>query len=371
MQTTINNRSHARMLWYHTALMITITTPDHALHAAPHEFLDGQIVPAFESPARAEIIHAALRAAAFGPILPPRQFGEKPLLAVHDASYLRFLETIYQRWVAAGATPAAVIPSTFAARWMNRPCNDPLAEPGYYLFDGSAPIMADTYRIASQAANAALTAADLLLQGERAAYALCRPPGHHAGSDLGGGYCYLNNAAIAAQYLRQHSERVAVLDIDFHHGNGTQQIFYERGDVLVVSIHADPARNYPYFSGYADESGQGSGTNANLNIPLTGTPTNDDYMIALEQAGARIASFAPGFLVVSAGLDTYSGDPVAENGAGFALTQAAYPLIGARIADLGLPTLFAQEGGYGVAALGENVVALLRGFIVQQEQQRS
>jgi acetoin utilization deacetylase AcuC-like enzyme len=350
--------------------MITITTPDHALHAAPHEFLDGQIVPAFESPDRANIIQAAIQSAALGPMLPPQHYGDQPLLAVHDAGYLRFLETIYQRWVAAGATPAAVIPSTFAARWMNRLCNDPLAEPGYYLFDGSAPIMAETYRVACQSANAALTAADLLLQGQRAAYALCRPPGHHAGSDLGGGYCYINNAAVAAQYLRRQTERVAILDIDFHHGNGTQQIFYERGDVLVVSIHADPARNYPYFSGYTDETGQGQGANTNLNIPL-GTPSNAEYLAALEQASRRIAAYAPGFLVVSAGLDTYSGDPVAENGAGFALTQAAYPLIGARIAALGLPTLFAQEGGYGVAALGENVVALLTGFIDQQEQQRS
>lgn len=357
--------SHLAMLWYDSSSMIIITTPDQGRHHAPHEFLDGQIVPAYESPARAEIIEAALHAAALGPIRAPQRYGDQPILAVHDASYLRFLETIYPRWVAAGGTPAAVIPSTFAARWMSRRCTDPLAEPGYYLFDGSAPIMAATYEVARQSADAALTAAELLLHGERSTYALCRPPGHHAGSDLGGGYCYINNAAVAAQYLRGHTERVAVLDIDFHHGNGTQQIFYQRGDVLVVSIHADPAGNYPYFSGYADETGQGPGSNANLNIPLRGAPTNQDYLGALEQALAHIRAFAPGFLVVSAGLDTFSGDPVAENGAGFALTQAAYPQIGARIAALELPTLFAQEGGYGVSALGENVVALLRGFIIQ------
>jgi acetoin utilization deacetylase AcuC-like enzyme len=342
--------------------MITITTPDHARHHPPHEFLDGQIMPAFESPARAAIIQQAIEAAALGPILAPRSFDDQPLLAIHDPNYLHFLATIYDRWVAAGGTPQAVIPSTFAARWMSHHCDDPLAAPGYYIFDGSAPIVAATYQVARQSAEAALTAAELLLQGQRAAYALCRPPGHHAGSDMGGGYCYINNAAVAAQHLRAHTARVAVLDIDFHHGNGTQQIFYARGDVLVVSIHANPARNYPYFAGYATEIGQGAGLGANLNIPLDGSPDDAAYLAALKQATAHVAAFQPGFLVVSSGLDTFGGDPVAENGAGFDLTQAAYPQIGAQLAALGLPTLFAQEGGYAVEALGENVVALLRGF---------
>jgi acetoin utilization deacetylase AcuC-like enzyme len=342
--------------------MITILTPDHAQHEPPHEFLDGELIPNFESPARANIIEAALRSANFGAFLPPEEHGESPILAVHDAAYVRFLATIYERWVAYGATPKAVIPSTFAVRWMSRRSDDPLAAPGYYLADGSAPIIAATYRIARQAADAALTAADRLMNGTTAAYALCRPPGHHAGKDLGAGYCYLNNAAIAAQYLRTQADRVAVLDIDFHHGNGTQQIFYDRDDVLVVSIHGDPAINYPYFAGYADETGIDAGLGYNLNIPLAGSPDNTAYLVALEQALAALKAFRPSYLVVSTGLDTYIGDPVAENGTGFALTQAAYPLIGARIAGLGLPTMFVQEGGYGVAALGENVVALLRGY---------
>jgi acetoin utilization deacetylase AcuC-like enzyme len=342
--------------------MITILTPDHAQHEPPHEFLDGELIPNFESPARAAIIEAAVRAAALGPLLPPEHHSDEMILAVHDAAYLRFLETIYERWVAYGATPKAVIPSTFAVRWMSRPSDDPLAAPGYYISDGSAPIIASTYRVARQAADAALTAADRLLNGTLAVYALCRPPGHHAGKDMGAGYCYLNNAAIAAQHLRGRAKRVAILDIDFHHGNGTQQIFYDRNDVLVVSIHGDPAVNYPYFAGYADETGAADGLGYNLNIPLVGSPDNTAYLIALEQALAALKAFQPAYLVVSTGLDTYIGDPVAENGTGFALTQAAYPLIGARIAGLGLPTMFVQEGGYGVAALGENVVALLRGF---------
>jgi acetoin utilization deacetylase AcuC-like enzyme len=342
--------------------MITIYTPDHARHAPPHEFLDGELIPAFESPDRADMIYAALEQAALGPIERPAQHGIVPIRATHDDGYLRFLETIYQRWVAFGATPKAVIPSTFAARWMGRPSDDPLGAPGYYLFDGSAPIIADTYAVARQAADAALTAADLLLHGQHAAYALCRPPGHHAGIDMGGGYCYLNNAAIAAQWLRGHTDRVAILDIDFHHGNGTQHIFYRRNDVLVVSIHGDPADNYPYYAGFADECGEGEGQGFNLNIPLRDAPDDRRYLEALRQAATAVAAFQPGFLVVSAGLDTYAGDPVAENGAGFALSQAAYPRIGAQIAALGLPTLFVQEGGYAIAALGENLVGLLRGF---------
>jgi acetoin utilization deacetylase AcuC-like enzyme len=341
--------------------MKTILTPDHADHDPPHEFLDGELIPAFESPARAEIIRSALEQAELGPLLPPEPHGIGPLQAVHREDYLHFLETIYERWVAYGATPKAVIPSTFAARWMNRPSNDPLGAPGYYLFDGSAPIIATTYRVARQAADAALTGADLLLRGERSAYALCRPPGHHAGTNMGGGYCYLNNAAIAAQALRNRADRVAVLDIDFHHGNGTQQIFYERDDVLVVSIHGDPTINYPYFAGFADETGSGAGEGYNINLPLT-SPDDATYLDTLAKAHAAIQAFQPGFLVVSAGLDTYIGDPVAENGTGFLLSQAAYPQIGAAIAALGLPTLFVQEGGYGISALGENVVALLQGF---------
>ncbi len=343
-------------------MLITICTPDHAAHWPPHEFIDGQLAPNYESPARVEIIEAALRTAALGPLLAPEPHSDDAILAIHDPGYLHFLESIYARWVAAGATPVAVIPSTFAVRWMARPSNDPLAVPGYYLFDGSAPIVADTYRVARQSADAALTAADLLLRGEQAVYALCRPPGHHAGSNMGGGYCYLNNAALAAQRLLTGAKRIAVLDIDFHHGNGTQQIFYERDDVFVVSIHGDPAVNYPYFAGYADERGAGVGHGYNLNIPLVGAPDNIEYLAALDRAIGALRAFQPAYLVVSAGLDTYAGDPVAENGAGFALTQSAYPQIGARIAGLAIPTVFVQEGGYGIAALGENVAGLLRGF---------
>ncbi len=351
--------------------MITIFSPDHALHDAPHEFLDGKLIPPHEAPIRARMILEALERADFGPIQPPRAFDLDPVRAVHDHDYLAYLAQAYERWVAAGGDAAAVLPSTLAVRWMSRRSVGPLVAPGYYSFDLSAPIVAGTYRAARSAADAALTGAALLLEGQRLAYALCRPPGHHAGHDLYGGYCYLNNAAIAAEYLRtegrglrtessgpQSWPRVAVLDIDFHHGNGTQQIFYERDDVLFVSIHADPAREYPYFAGYADERGAGAGMDFNLNFPLEAGVTNARYLAVLEQALTAIADFAPRFLVLSAGFDTFGGDPIGD----FALTAAAYPLIGQRIAQLGLPTLVVQEGGYAVAALGENATGLLRGL---------
>jgi acetoin utilization deacetylase AcuC-like enzyme len=333
----------------------------------------------------------------------PRSFGLAPVRAVHAPAYLTYLEHAYERWVAAGGAPEAVVPGTFAVRWMGRACEHPLAAPGYYAFDCSAPIVPGTFPAALESAEIALTGAALLLEGQRAAYALCRPPGHHAGSDMAGGYCYLNNAAIAAQYLLEGTKdqgprtndrasplaeaegaasaadtfglsssvlrpsRVAILDIDFHHGNGTQQIFYERADVLVVSIHADPAHQYPNFLGYADERGAGAGLGFNLNLPLPPGTGNDAFLAAVDEALAALRAYAPAALVVSAGFDTFVGDPVAEHGGGFTLTADAYPQIGHRIASLGLPTLFVQEGGYGIAALGQNVVALLRGFEEAQD----
>jgi acetoin utilization deacetylase AcuC-like enzyme len=358
-------------------VMITIFSPEHALHDAPHEFLDGKLIPPHEAPIRVQMILEALERAGIGPIQTPRAFEFDPIRAVHDDDYLAYLAQAYERWVAAGGDAAAVLPSTLAVRWMSRRSIGPLVAPGYYSFDLSAPIVAGTYRAARAAADAALTGAALLLEGQRLVYALCRPPGHHAGRDMYGGYCYLNNAAIAAQYLGDGGwgmgvgeavqppspipyppHRVAILDIDFHHGNGTQQIFYDRDDVLFVSIHADPAREYPYFAGYADERGAGAGKGFNLNLPLEAGVANARYLAVLEQALAAITDFAPRFLVLSAGFDTFGGDPIGD----FVLTADAYPLIGRRIAVLGLPTLVVQEGGYAVAALGENATGLLRGL---------
>ena len=344
--------------------MIVVASDTHLQHNPPHEFLDGALVPIFETPARVAIIRAALERAAIGPVVAPRSFGIEPVRAVHDDGYLTYLETIYDRWVVAGGAPEAVIPGTLAVRWMTRPHTHPLAAPGYYTFDTCAPIVAGTYAAARAAADIALTGAERLLAGERCVYALCRPPGHHAGRDLCGGYCFLNNAAIAAEYLIRNAAGAtcAILDIDVHHGNGTQQIFYERNDVLFVSIHASPDYQYPFFLGYADERGAGAGEGYNLNLPLAAGVGDREYLAALDQALRAIVDFAPRFLVLSAGFDTFAGDPVAGHGGGFALSASAYPQIGRHIAALNLPTLVVQEGGYAIEALGDNVVGLLQGL---------
>lgn len=347
--------------------MQIVYSREHANHNPPYEFLDGRLVAYHESPRRAEIIREALVAANVGPFIVPRAYGLEPILTVHSPEHVRYLDSIYGRWVAAGGAEEGVMPTNFAVRWMDRFSPDPLAEPGFRCFDLSAVIVEGTYGAARAAADVALTGAALLLEGVRSAYALCRPPGHHAGTDLYGGYCFLNNIAIAAEYLvRQNAggdggtTQVAILDIDFHHGNGTQQIFYERGDVLFVSIHADPARHYPYYLGFANEQGSGAGTGATVNFPLEKGISNERYLSVLNQALETVAAYQPRWLLVSAGFDTFGGDPVARND--FDLTTDAYESIGARIASLGVPTLHVQEGGYAVEELGKNVVRYLKGF---------
>ena len=350
-----------------------IYTLESALHNPPFELIEGQMVAPHESQVRVEIIRAALEHAQIGPSQPADHYDDTVIAAIHSADYLDYLATIYDRWVAAGGHTDAVLADTLAVRWMTKPSRSPLALPGYYAYDMSSAIVPGTFRAARAATDAALTGATLLQAGEQAAYALCRPPGHHAGRDLHGGYCYLNNAAIAAHYLltvdggrwtveestvHRPPSTVAILDIDFHHGNGTQQIFYERADVLTVSLHGDPDRVYPYFLGFADERGTNAGEGANLNMPLEKGTTDAQFLAALAAALDTIAAFGPRYLVVSAGVDTFGGDPLGD----FALTSAAYPAIGAEIAALGLPTLFVQEGGYAVDALGVNVVGLLSGF---------
>jgi acetoin utilization deacetylase AcuC-like enzyme len=207
--------------------------------------------------------------------------------------------------------------------------------------------------------QAALSALDALLEGERAAFALCRPPGHHCGADYMGGYSYLNAAAVAAEAaIAAGRRRVAILDIDYHHGNGTQDIFYDRGDVLFASIHADPATDYPFYWGHSDEIGEGEGEGATLNLPLPRGTTLAQFERALGVALDGTAAFAPDLLICSYGADTYEGDPISH----FSIAMADYPLIARRISALGLPSLIIMEGGYAVDALGANVAAFLSGF---------
>ncbi len=342
--------------------MKIIHSTDQKLHAPKHELRTGQVKPSSDIPDRSKIILAQLEQAQFSgaahEFLVPREFGLKPVLELHQAGYIAYLERAYREWFDAGYNPDGVLPSAFAVKGFRRRSINPQAEAGQYAFDLSAPIVAGTYRAARESANSAMTGAMLLRENKaNAAYALCRPPGHHATSNLSGGHCYINNAACAAQKLTR-AGRVAILDIDFFHGNGTQELFYERSDVFTVSIHADPDRAFPFFSGFSDETGTGEGEGFNLNYPLRLATSNTYYLSVLEDALEAISGYKPDFLVVSLGVNTFKYDPNSD----FELTHDVYAQIGLRIKQLLLPTLFVQEGGNALLELGENVCAVLEAF---------
>jgi len=322
-------------------------------HAPELELHNGAFVPFAESPARADAVLAAL-----GACEPAIDHGEAPLRAVHSEDYLAFLWSAHKDWRAAGREGDAIGYAWPVARRRPLALDRIDARIGRYSFDVSSPVAAGTWEAAYWSAQSALTALDALLAGERAAFALCRPPGHHCGADYLGGYCYLNGAAIAAEAAIAAGKRVTILDVDYHHGNGTQDIFYARGDVLFASIHADPRTDYPFFWGHADETGEGEGEGATLNLPLPRGADLAAYLPALDTALARIAAFAPDLLVISYGADTFIGDPISQ----FRLETADYTAMARRIAALGLPALIVMEGGYAIDALGANVAAFLEGF---------
>ncbi len=339
--------------------MKTVYSPLHARHDGGMELHRGELVPCFEMPSRVDYIRAAVVVAGHG-LVPPGDAGLAPILALHDPGLVEFLRTAFDQWRAAGKD-GFMLPSGFAARSLRQDVIPPgiNGQLGYYAFDASTPIVEGTWEAAYASAQCALTAAALVAEGERAAYALCRPPGHHAAKAAYGGYCFLNNAALAAQSLRDRGRaRVAVLDVDYHHDNGTQDIFYDRADVLTVSIHGTPATEYPFFRGYADETGTGVGLGFNRNLPLPRGTEWPDWHAALTEALSIIRAFAPDALVVALGVDTYEHDPISA----FKLKETDYPQIGAAIASLGLPTVFTQEGGYAVAEIGRNVAGVLTGF---------
>jgi acetoin utilization deacetylase AcuC-like enzyme len=322
-------------------------------HTPAMELHNGGFVPFAESPARAEAIGGAI-----GRLEGAVDHGEGPLRAVHSEAYLAFLWAAHKDWRAAGRAGDAGAYAWPVVRRRPLDLERIDARLGAYSFDASSPIAEGTWDGAYWSAQTALTALDAVLGGDPAAFALCRPPGHHAGTDYLGGYCYLNNAAIAAEAGVAAGRRVAILDIDYHHGNGTQDIFYARGDVLFVSIHADPVMDYPYFWGHADEAGEGEGEGATLNLPLPRGTDLAGYLPALDTALERIAAFAPDLLVLSYGADTYAGDPISF----FRLETADYATLARRIVGLGAPTLIVMEGGYAVDALGANVASFLDGL---------
>ncbi|KVL86276.1 histone deacetylase family protein [Burkholderia stagnalis] len=340
--------------------MLTIYSSDHQLHRGV-ELKDGAITDSFENPLRAETVLAQVRASGLGDVVAPRAFDRACYAGAHSRRYVDFLAGAWDEWRATGRTCQA-LPLVWPVRAMPSGATPPAfidGKLGFFAMDAGSPINAGTWAAASASANSALTGAELLSNGTRAAFALCRPPGHHAGREYMGGYCYLNNAAIAAQHaIARGAARVAVLDVDFHHGNGTQDIFYDRADVLFVSIHGETPVSYPYFSGYADERGTGAGEGYNLNLPLPKGTAWSGYDAALGRAAAAIAAHAPDVLVVSLGVDTFEHDPISH----FRLRSQDYLRIGEALARLSLPTLFVMEGGYMVDEIGINAVNVLLGF---------
>ena len=331
----------------------------HRAHDPPYEVNYGEVVrPVYERVERAERIRDAL-AAAGHPLVEPAPHGIEPVLAVHEPGLLGFLEQGWAAWRADGG-PEVLIPDSFPiprlGRGGGRDLGGGVGRPGWFCFDTATPMVAGSFSAALAAADAALTAADLVAAGAPAAYALCRPPGHHAGPGYYGGFCFLNNAAIAARSLHRLG-RVAVVDVDFHHGNGTQDVFWEDPEVLYASLHGDPAGHYPHFTGAADETGGGPGAGTNRNLPLPDGTGDDEYLASLAEAMAVVAGFDPATLVVSAGFDTFAGDPIGA----FQVTTGGFRRIGAALAAAGRPTVVVQEGGYAVEALGANALALLRG----------
>ena len=339
--------------------MLTIYSDDHHLHHGRCELIDGQLMPCFEMPSRADHILQRVQARELGPVQAPQDFGREPILRVHSAAYLDFFEGAWARSAEHGRD-GDLMPYTWPARTLRAVVPVSLhGQLGYYSFDGGAPITAGTWRAAYSAAQVALTAQAAIQNGAHCAFALCRPPGHHAASDLMGGYCYLNNAAIAAQaFLDQGRKKVAILDVDYHHGNGTQSIFYERSDVLFTSIHGHPEAEFPFFLGYADELGEGAGEGFNFNYPLAAGSAWDRWSAALELACTEIEGYDADVLVISLGVDTFKNDPISQ----FKLDSPDYLRMGERIARLGKPTLFVMEGGYAVEEIGINAVNVLEGF---------
>lgn len=342
--------------------MIALFSDQHALHAPAFEFFRGERVPCFESPARATWVKNRLLQR--GHELRAPHIDSRALLAqVHTARYLAFLENAWRDWLALAPGNGELQP--FPSVWPVRTLRSDLepenftARLGLYAMDNGSALSAGTWAAAKAGSDAAASAAQLLAEGQRAVFCCSRPPGHHAGADFMGGYCFLNNAAVAAQALRQVGHaRVAVLDVDYHHGNGTQSIFYERDDVLFVSLHGDPRTEYPFYLGHADETGAGAGLGFNLNLPLAAGSSVQTWFAALEQACRRIAQHGAQALVVSLGLDTFADDPICT----FALRATDFQRLGQRLAALDLPVVFVLEGGYATEALGVNAVQVLDGF---------
>lgn len=289
-------------------------------------------------------------------VLQPADQGAAPISRVHDLGYLRFLESAHRRWMKMDDWGEEVISNIFV-RSPNH-LTGILAEAARYQADGSCPIGANTWNAAYWSAQTALGAADALISGDHTAYAVCRPPGHHARKDAAGGFCYLNNAAIAAEHLKTRFPRVAILDTDMHHGQGIQEIFYDRSDVLYISIHGDPTNFYPVVTGFENERGEGDGFGYNINMPMPHGASEEDFFDKLDESLAAIKLYQPDVLVLALGFDIYQNDPQAK----VSVTSEGFCRLSSQIRQLGLPTLVVQEGGYDLETLSENVQQFFKGL---------
>lgn len=355
------------MSWWHDDGVKVVYSLRHRAHHPQREFESSDFQEPFESPERAEIIRAALAADADFEFVAPDDWGVDPIRAVHDPGLIEFLATAWEEYQQQHPFTHDVVPDVFALPQL-REGMGPATEPtdismrlGWWCFETTTPITHGTYDAARSSVDVALTAAELVATGgEQAAYGLCRPPGHHAARSAYGGYCFFNNAAVAAQHLAiSTGGKVSVLDVDYHHGNGTQQIFYDRGDVQFVSLHADPGRAYPYLTGHRDETGVGDGSGTTTNLPLWEEVVDEDYLEVLADACRDVDAFGPDFVVVSLGLDTYWDDPICD----FNLTADGFEACGKTIGELGRPTVVLQEGGYATDDLGVNAHSWLTGLV--------
>jgi len=340
--------------------MFTVYAEDHNLHAELLDPRGKEWRPSSECPARANNVLRAIRDQGFGELILAKHFADEKITAIHEPHYVEFLKNIWQEWVEAGQTASNARPDTFVGKDMRYAKTSSVhGRLGRYSFDATSPFVEGSWQAIRTSANIALTAADLVQGGERNAFALCRPPGHHAAADYCGGYCYLNNTALAVQsFLDSGARKVVVLDVDYHHGNGTQSIFYDRNDVLTISLHADPDLEYPHFLGYADEPGEGKGHGFNINYPLPFGTHWDSYKPALDDALQQVHGFAPDVLVVALGLDTFAGDPTTH----FGITTEDFQRMGETIAALDVAKLVVLEGGYSVEHIGENTIRFLTGL---------
>jgi acetoin utilization deacetylase AcuC-like enzyme len=329
-------------------------SPIQLAHDPERYFRRGRFVPHPERAERYRVMLAALQGAGHD-IHECDAAARDALLPVHTADYLDFLSTAFAQWQVEVEAGVDVVPNHFAVPQMHRRPQSVIGLAGFHMLDTACAIGRDTVDAAMASAGAAVAAADAVIAGERMTYALCRPPGHHAYANACSGFCFFNNAAVAAARLGAGGRRIAILDIDVHHGNGTQGIFYERADVLTVSLHGDPSGYFPFFTGYGDETGSGGGSGYNLNLPMPNGTADAAYLGVFDQALARIREHRPEALVLALGLDLAAEDPLGI----FRITQAGLIEIGRRIAALGLPTAVIQEGGYLCDALGPNLAAIV------------